>query len=112
MVRLVKSATCEMAADSPIELSNSFVSSFLVSSAPKSSHSQLVLCYSKGSLKLKNPILGFGVSVGLSHQKDRIIKVPRAEMPPFLIHVRPGDSSFQRCILMFKINSQLCSGLN
>lgn len=37
------------------------------------------LHYSKDSLKLKNHILGFGVSVGLSHQKD-YIKVPMAEI--------------------------------
>lgn len=95
-----------MAADSPIVLSIPFVNFFLVSSPPKSSHSQLSLHYSKDSLKLKNHILGFGVSIGLSHQKDPI-KVPRAEMLFYFIDVRPGDSSLQICILMFKIRSQL-----
>lgn len=95
-----------MAAGSPIELSNPSVNLFLVSSAPKSSHSQLSLHHSKDSLKLKNHILEFGVSIGLSHQKDPI-KVPRAEMLLYFIDVRPGDSSLQICTLMFKIRSQL-----
>lgn len=95
-----------MVVDSSIELSNPFVNLFLVSSTSKSSHSQLSLHYSKDSLKLKNHILRFGVSVGLSRQKDPI-KVLRAEMPLYFIHVKPGDASLQICTLMFKIQSQL-----
>lgn len=95
-----------MAPDSSIELSNPFVSLILVSSAPESSHSQRSLHYSKDSLKLKNHILEFGVSIGLAHRKDPI-KMPSAEMLLYFIDVRPGDSSLQICTLMFKTRSQL-----
>lgn len=95
-----------MAGDFSNEISNPCVNLFLVRSTPKSTHNPLSLHYSKDSLKLKNHILGFGVSVGLSHQKDPI-KVPKAEMPFSFIHVRSGDCSLQICTLMFKIKSQL-----
>lgn len=101
-----------MAGDSSIELSNPFVSLLLVSRAPRSSHHQLSLHYSKGSLKLKNHILGFSVSVGFSHQKDPI-KLPSTEMPLYFFHVRPGDSSpSDLYINVQNKKSAVCSGLN